>query len=141
MLVKQIMTQHPVTVGLDEDLEALRALFKKTGFHHVLVLDDKGRLCGVVSDRDLLRSISPFVGTAAARTQDLQTLNRKVHQIMSRAPVVARAEQELWMAAYSLLEHKISCLPVLSVNDELLGILTWRDILRALVEGEDRKIQ
>jgi hypothetical protein len=39
-------------------------------------------LCGVISDRDLLRALSPYVGTASENARDTATLRKRVHQIM-----------------------------------------------------------
>lgn len=84
--VAEIMSTKIVTVLADDDLLAVRALFERHNFHHLLVTDN-GRLIGVISDRDLLRNLSPFVGRLSERSQDVRTLYRRVHQMMTREPV------------------------------------------------------
>lgn len=128
-----IMTKNVVTVSMDERLEAIRQIFAEKRFHHLLVLEDK-RLVGVVSDRDLLKSISPFVATMSERPQDRWTLNKRVHQIMTRKLITAKADMEIAAAAKLLVEHGVSCLPVVSDDGaEVVGIVTWKDILKCLV--------
>jgi len=61
-----IMTARVVTVEMDDRLEIVKEIFDTMNFHHLLVVDEHKKLSGVVSDRDLLRAISPYVGSAAA---------------------------------------------------------------------------
>ncbi len=127
------MTPDPVTVGMDDDLHRVKELFELYRFHHLLVLAG-GNLVGVISDRDLLRASSPFIGRASERPQDLATLNRRVHQIMTRGLVVVPPEMPVAESARLMLGKRVSCLPVVAEPEgTLLGIVTWRDQLRALL--------
>ncbi|MCA3005639.1 MAG: CBS domain-containing protein [bacterium] len=128
MNVLDIMTPDAVTVGMDDSLETVRAIFNSHRFHHLLVID-QGRCVGVISDRDLLRNLSPFVGTKSERTQDAWSLQRKVHQIMTRAVVAVRVDTPIRDCMALLLRHGISCLPVLDDRHRPLGIVTWHDLL------------
>jgi len=132
MNVDAIMSREPVTVGMDDDLHRVKDLFDLYRFHHLLVLLGE-RLVGVISDRDLLRASSPFVGRASERPQDLATLNRRVHQIMTRNLVVVPPDTPVEVSARLMLDKRVSCLPVVSDEGRLLGIVTWRDQLRALL--------
>ena len=126
--VETIMTRHVVTVSMDETLRHVRELFHSVRFHHLVVVE-KGRVVGVISDRDLLKNVSPFVGKATERTQDSFTLERKVHQIMSRRLVSCGPEIGIGQAGRLMLDHKVSCLPVLNGTGACIGIVTMRDIL------------
>jgi acetoin utilization protein AcuB len=86
MLIERIMSKPVVTVTLDTTLRMVKQIFENAKFHHLLVVE-KGKLYGVLSDRDLLKSISPFIGTLQETAHDKFTLNKKVHQIMSRKPI------------------------------------------------------
>jgi acetoin utilization protein AcuB len=132
MKVGEIMSTDPVTVGMDDDLHRVKDLFDLYRFHHLLVLLGE-RLVGVISDRDLLRATSPFIGRASERPQDVATLNRRVHQIMTRKLVVVAPEAPVDEAARLMLDKRVSCLPVVDDEDRLLGIVTWRDQLRSLL--------
>lgn len=128
--ITDVMTSHVVTVDLDARLKDIQTLFENRGIHHVLVVDE-GELLGVISDRDVLSALSPFVNTASEQLRDLNTLKRRAHQVMSRDPVTVTRETDIHEAAALLLEHDISCLPVLSEDAQLEGIVTWRDLLGA----------
>ena len=86
MTVADIMTKEVITIGMDDSLQAINNMFEKHRFHHVLVLENE-ELVGVISDRDVLRKISPFINTLSEDFRDLETLNTKAHQIMTRTPI------------------------------------------------------
>jgi acetoin utilization protein AcuB len=129
MNVNQIMSTGVVTVGLDDKLIRVKELFDEHKFHHLLVIDAE-QLCGVVSDRDLLKALSPNLGTLAETAKDRATLDKKVHQIMSRQPIVLRAGSSIDEAIQLFSKHRISCLPVVDGENKPLGIVTWRDLLK-----------
>ncbi len=129
MTLETIMTRHVVSVRMDDELHTIRDLFNKYRFHHVLVMD-KCRVVGVVSDRDLLKNTSPFIGKLAERTMDLQCLHRKAHQIMNRSLVSGAPEMPIADAALLMINNRISCLPVINSDGACVGIVTMRDLLR-----------
>ncbi len=132
------MTSRVVTVGFDDTLATVREIFAEASFHHLLVVEE-GKLQGVVSDRDLLRAISPFIDSVVESARDLGTLNKRVHQIMSRKPLTLRPESSLSDAVALFLSNKISCIPIVDADFRPVGIVSWRDVLRYLVpmdEGE-----
>ncbi len=134
MFIKEIMTRDVVTVDMDDTLVLIREVFDLKPFHHVLVTE-MGRLVGVISDRDLLKNISPFVGKFSERTQDLASLRKKAHQIMSRAPVTVLETTPIPEASAKMLKSGISCLPVVDEKGFVRGIVTWRDMLKWCYEA------
>lgn len=137
MTVAEVMTRQLITVSMDEPLVSIIECFKQNHCHHVLVLE-RERLVGVISDRDVLRHVSPFVGTFAELTRDGATLNLPAHCVMTRKPLTAAPTDDLDDAAQKLLAAGISCLPVVREGARPIGILTWRDLLRALVGSQSR---
>lgn len=133
--VGRIMSKRLVTVELDDSLEVVRDILDATRFHHVLAVED-GRLYGVVSDRDLLRALSPYIGSTVETQRDVATLNKRVHQIMTRKPITLRESDAIGTAARFMLDARISCLPVVDADMKPIGIVTWRDILGFVVHDE-----
>ena len=131
MNIDRVMTRETITIGMDDDVRRVSVLFEEHRFHHLLVVE-RGRLVGVISDRDLLRNVSPFIGKLSERSQDMATLNRRVHQIMTRKPVTISSEMKVEDAAQVMLEHRVSCLPVVTKDGHVVGIVTWRDLLSGL---------
>lgn len=135
--VASIMTRRVISVCMDDTVRAVRDLFERHRFHHVVVVDD-GRAVGVVSDRDLLRHLSPFVGQGAERPLDRATLERKVHQVMTRKLICVKEDVLIEEAGQLMLHHTISCLPVLDEAGTCVGILTTHDIMRWCLQGKCR---
>jgi acetoin utilization protein AcuB len=127
-----VMTTRLVTVEVDDSLEVVKQIFDSVKFHHLLVVDSGKKLCGVISDRDLLRALSPYIGTASENARDTATLKRRVHQIMTREPVTLPPEATLADAVKLFLEHRVSCIPVVGPGFKAVGILSWRDVLKSL---------
>ncbi|NVK25055.1 MAG: CBS domain-containing protein [Gammaproteobacteria bacterium] len=131
MSLKSLMTTDLVTVRMDDSLAMVKGIFDNTNFHHLLVVENK-TLVGVISDRDLFKALSPNIDSEVANAKDLATLNKKVHQIMSRKPIVIAPDASVKQAITLFNEHTISCLPVVDENDKPVGIISWRDIMREL---------
>lgn len=131
MNVRHIMSTRVVTIEMDDKLEEVKRIFESTGFHHLLVVED-GKLCGVVSDRDLLRALSPYIGSMVETARDVATLNRRVHQIMSRKPLTLGPDAAIRDAIRLLSDNPISCVPIVDERLRPVGIVSWRDVLRAL---------
>jgi acetoin utilization protein AcuB len=134
MTVAEIMSPHLITVGLDDSLEQIQELFQQHHFHHLMVATG-GRLRGVISDRDVLRHVSPFVATAGAQRRDEATLKMHAHQIMTRRPVTVTPETDTLAAAAIIIAKGISCLPVVDDREQLIGVVTSKDLLRAMVQA------
>ncbi|HEY2779183.1 MAG TPA: CBS domain-containing protein [Steroidobacteraceae bacterium] len=126
------MTTRVVTVEMDDRLDVVKKIFDTLKFHHLLVVDDHRKLKGVVSDRDLLKALSPYVGSATENARDVATLNKRVHQIMSRELITLQPRAAVADAVQLFLEHRISCIPVIDAARTPVGILSWRDVLKAL---------
>ena len=130
MKINEIMTKEVYTVSMDTTLKTIYEIFEKQKFHHLIVVEED-ELRGIISDRDLLKAISPFLNTLAEQDRDLFTLRKKAHQIMSRNPVTITKDASLEDAVNLLLNQKISCLPVVSPDTKIEGIVTWKDLLKA----------
>lgn len=133
LTVAGLMTRDVVTVNMDASIHEVQRVFAAAPFHHLVVTEEK-RVVGVISDRDLLKHLSPFIGNLSERSQDRSLLNRRVHQIMTRALLTVRPEQDAGDAGRMMLEHRVSCLPVVDEHGACAGILTLRDIARWAVE-------
>lgn len=129
--VAVLMSRRLVTVGMDDSLDLVRKLLRRHDIHHLPVIDS-GRLVGIISDRDLLRALSPALGTASETTRDAATLHKRAHQVMSRQLVTVAPEATVAAAVKLLVARKLSCLPVCAPEQQLLGLLSWRDLARHL---------
>ncbi|MDO9138779.1 MAG: CBS domain-containing protein, partial [Methylobacter sp.] len=129
--IADIMIAKPITVGMDTGLLVVKEIFDHVYFHHLLVENEEDKtFAGVISDRDLLGALSPYVHTAAETSRDKATFNKRAHQIMSRQVDTVSPATNCNIAVQKMLDADVSCLPVLDENKFILGIVTWKDFLK-----------
>ncbi|MGZ5059223.1 MAG: CBS domain-containing protein [Methylobacter sp.] len=134
MIVADIMTANPVTVNMDTELLEIKDIFDHVFFHHLLVENEADKtLAGVISDRDLLSALSPYIHTASETLRDIETLKKRAHQIMSRQIDTVTPATDCNIAAQRMLDADVSCLPVVDDKKVILGIVTWKDFLKSYV--------
>ena len=138
MSVSDFMTADPVKVGPEHTLASIRQLFEQHHFHHVLVTD-KRKLVGIISDRDVLKALSPFVGQQEEEMRDTHTMITRAYELMTRDPVTVSPEAPIIEAVRLMHDRGLSCLPVVNSSGQPMGILTWRDLVRAMLEHSYRK--
>lgn len=131
MQVSQIMSTRIVSVSMDDSLRVIKNIFDNLSFHHLLVIEH-GELMGIISDRDLFKALSPNIGTLAETSRDTATLNKLAHQIMTRKPICIAPETQIYDAIAVFNKHGLSCLPVTDIEHKPVGVLSWRDIFKAI---------
>jgi acetoin utilization protein AcuB len=158
------MSSPPVTIAPDTAFPDALKLMHKYLIRQLPVVDAKGVLIGIISERDLLYA-SPSPDTAL-RVWELIYLVSKLEQrgIVDRQRIVPTPELSVWELTYQLsrlripeimtrdvitttpdasiedaaqliLENEVCALPVVDKENRVLGIITRTDILRALVEN------
>jgi acetoin utilization protein AcuB len=131
MEVTKIMTPGPITVSPDDKLSDVQEIFDRHRFHHLLVVEEL-QLVGVVSDRDLLEALSPNLGKPSETLRDLATLNKRVHQIMTRQPIVLQSTASVEDAIEAFRNNRISCIPIVDARNRPVGIVSWRDVFKVI---------
>jgi len=127
VLVRDIMQEKVVTISAGDSLSTAEDIMRLGQVRHMPVVH-RGKLVGVVSERDLLRiSLSGLnEGGNEERRAFLHALD--IGRAMSTPPIVVEPFASVEKAALLLAEHKIGCLPVVD-GDELVGLVTATDLL------------
>jgi CBS-domain-containing membrane protein len=112
---------------------AARELMKKRGLRHLPVVDPRGRLVGIITDRDLRQVV--FMPALRARLANAAELlgAMTVSDMMTRKVVVVKPGATIAEAARLMHGRKIGALPVVE-RGRLVGIITESDILAAFEE-------
>ena len=133
MLVKEYMTSPAATISAKTGIQAGLKMMKEGKFRRLPVVDDHGKLVGIVSERDLLHA-SPSQATSLS-IWELNYLLSKVQiaEIMTKNVMVARPEASLESAASVMLDNKIGGLPVVDADNKVIGIITESDIFKAFL--------
>lgn len=133
-LVRAWMTRDPVTICSTTPVAAVRELLDRRRLRHLPVVDG-GRLCGIVSDRDV--GLSARAVRRAARLGDLDAVlddDRPVRAVMTPHPYTVAADAPVEAAVRVLVARRIHALPVVD-GSRLVGIITTVDCLLAGRQG------
>jgi acetoin utilization protein AcuB len=140
LLARDWMTRKLVTLSPEASVAEALTLCRERRIRHIPILEE-GRLVGIVSDRDL-RDASPALGDAQ-RASALQKI--RVGDVMTREVSTADPQDSIENLAQEMYEFKIGSLPVVAegpmvdeglvavAEEELMGIVTSSDVMRALV--------
>jgi acetoin utilization protein AcuB len=134
--VKDVMSKDPVTIGPDTVARVARERMRERGIRHLPVVDAKGQLLGMLTDRDLAHAsfmplLTEYLGWSAGRLA-----MPRVRDLMTWSVVTTHPEATLVQAALTMFQRRIGSLPVLE-EGRLVGILTERDILATLSENRE----
>lgn len=133
--VAQVMSPAVRTLRCDEHLEIADEVMSAHRIRHLPVVDERGLVCGVVSQRDLFRgALARALGYGRTAERRLHSTLR-IKEVMSPKVVTIGPFEPLANAARLMLEHKVGCLPVVD-GQKLLGIVTESDFVK-LALGDD----
>jgi acetoin utilization protein AcuB len=134
MYVGRIMHTNLITVSPKATLVEARELIEKWAIDHLLVVDNKGKLVGIISDRDLKQYWASPANTLS--THELGYLLEKilVEMIMVKTVVTITTETTIERAAFIMQVNNINSLPVME-DEDLVGIITSTDVMGVLLEA------
>ena len=133
--VKDRMTHNPAVVTPEESLKDAIGKMQQGHFRHLPVVDNAGKLIGVLSDRDI-RLISPSLAFVRKGDAMVQLSLLTVQQAAVFDPIFIKPETTLKEAAELMLRWQVGGLPVADDNDKLIGVITYTDLLRDSVGSQ-----
>ncbi len=125
---REFMTREPVVLGQDARLRDAVELVMVRRIRHIPIVGPGGELIGIVTDRDVKRSLPSPLSAIAAEEYEL-ILETPVGRVMTREPHTVTPDTTLAQAVEKLLAVKVGGLPVVE-DGKLRGIFTERDALR-----------
>ena len=134
MLVKNWMTENVVTITPERSMMKASKLMKDHGISRLPVVDESGRIVGIVSDRDI-KDASPSKATTLDMHELYYLLSEvKIKDIMTKKVTTIRDDETVEKAAVLMLEGNFGGLPVVDGDARVVGIITDTDIFKVLVE-------
>jgi len=112
--------------------EALR-LMREKKIRRLPVLDSRGKLVGIVSDKDLLYASPSPVSSLSVWEMNYLLAKLKVEEVMTRAVITVTEETPLEEAARIMADNKIGGLPVMR-GETTVGIVTETDLFKTFLE-------
>jgi acetoin utilization protein AcuB len=143
MRVEELMTSKVFTVDTHDMIDRVFFLIHYEKVRHLPVLE-KGKVVGMVSDRDMYKALGPKSNSSAIESNtsgtELHVIPKKVQNIMRRGVISVSPQTPASNAAALMAENKIGALPVLE-DGKLVGILSATDILRVFSKLEQAREQ
>ena len=132
MFISDYMTADPLTISEDLPLTEARQILIEHHFRHLPVVDGNNRLIGVISDRDLRSAYPSSILSESERAEVFRKVEEaSVSQIMSRNCSCLTLSSTLDDALMVFERDKVGALPVVTEDDEVIGIFSMRDLTAA----------
>ena len=127
-----IMTSDLLTIRPEDSMDKVDELFRSHNFHHLPVVDEAGKVAGMISKADYLHlcdSMSLF-----SKKMEIVKNNRLfrsilVEDVMSRQVATLRKDDTVRLAAGYFRENLFHAIPIVDESDQLVGIVTTFDML------------
>jgi acetoin utilization protein AcuB len=130
MKVVDVMTKDPLTVSPSDIIGQADELMFENRFRQLPVVEGN-QLVGIVTDRDIRSFLSgPLLSSPEARET---AFNTAVREIMTTEPMTLSPDDDLEEAVQLLIDEKIGGVPVVDETEGLVGIVTYVDLLRYLL--------
>jgi len=135
--VSEVMTVDVITVNKNDTADIAYRIMQHHNIHHLPVLDDDKKLCGIVSKTDL-DSISIGMGLFANQHRDEQNAIHlstfRITEFMVSEVVTLNIEDTIETAIRIFSQNKIRAIPIMN-DTNLVGILSALDILKLISNG------
>ncbi|HKI50008.1 MAG TPA: CBS and ACT domain-containing protein [Desulfobacteria bacterium] len=132
MLVKDWMSKNVISADVNDSMQNAMKLLKQNNISMLPVMK-KGKLVGIVTDRDLKRASASDATTLEVHELLFLISKIKVQDIMTKDPVTIPFDFTVEEAAEVLLEKRISGAPVVDGVGKVIGTITKGDLFRVLI--------
>lgn len=133
MLVGNRMSHPVITIHPNTSVEDALNLMVNENVRRLPVVDDRGHMVGIVSERDLIRAEPSEATTLDIWEQKDFIRKLKIDRIMTRNVITVTEETTLEEAARIMADKKIAGLPVIK-DDKVIGIITETDLFKIFLE-------
>lgn len=129
--VSNFMTSKVLVAKADDGIRQTFFRMRENDIRHMPVVDETRRLVGIISDRDLRRPEWVDEAPDLTHIYNLDD-NLSVGDLMTRNVMVAHTYDTIAKATKVLTQHRFGAMPVLNKEQELVGMLSSLDLLKAL---------
>lgn len=131
MLVREVMTPHPVVIEPDTPVTQAQRLMKEDNIRHLPVLREGKGLVGLITRDALNQALPSELSSLTIWEINYQLARIKVRDVMVKKVISVTEDVTVEEAARIMIDNKIGSLPVMR-DGKLAGIVTDIDLLEAL---------
>jgi len=133
MLVEERMSHPVITVSPKTPMQEAHKLMRDEKVRRLPVVDDRGKLVGIVSESDFLHASPSDVSSLSVWEMNYMLSKITVEKIMTSAVITTQTDTPIEVAARKMVDSKIGVLPVKKDGD-LVGIITETDLFKVFLE-------
>lgn len=134
MFVREKMSSPAVTIPPDMPFQDALKLMREKGFRRLPVVNAKGKLIGIVSERDLLYAEPSPASSLSVWELNYLLSQLHVKELMTKDVISTTPDTPIEAAAEIMSTRKIGGLPVVDEENHVVGVITETDIFKAFVE-------
>ena len=136
MRVRDLMSSKVVSAHVGTPVEVAYQLMRDGGFRHLPVLSTKGKLVGILSERDLRGVGAIFKDANSGIDEFLVTEATTVEKIMVTNPITVSPDASVSTAVKIIRDKRIGAL-IVAEGEAMVGILSYLDVLDAAERAHD----
>ncbi len=136
MRVRDLMSSKVVSAHVGTPVEVAYQLMRDGGFRHLPVLSTKGKLVGILSERDLRGVGAIFKDANSGIDEFLVTEATTVEKIMATNPITVSPDASVSTAVKIIRDKRIGAL-IVAEGEAMVGILSYLDVLDAAERAHD----
>lgn len=134
MNVGHFMTKNVITVTRNTRVTDAVDLMEKNQFHRLPVVEDH-QYIGIVTDKEIAENSPSNVTSLSIFEMNYLFDKMTVGEIMTRQEITVQADTLLEEAATIMKNKNVTVLPVLDDEKKIVGIITYKDVFKALLES------
>lgn len=129
--ISDFMILPPIILKYNESFARVEEILRTRNIKHLPILDENGRLGGLITLSDLYRTCSPRKTMDGAFVYDKSQLeNFILKNVMTKNPRTLKAKDTLKDALEIMTMGGFGCLPIVDDDRRIIGIVTQTDIIR-----------
>jgi acetoin utilization protein AcuB len=134
MFVRDRMSSPAVTIKPKTPYYDALTLMRDHRFRRLPVVDKRGKLVGIVSERDLLYAAPSSATTLSVWESNYLLSKIQVRRVMTEEVITTTPDTPVEEAAHLMVANKIGGLPVVDETGRVVGIITETDVFKAFEE-------
>jgi CBS-domain-containing membrane protein len=132
MIAAEIMTRDPQTIPSTASVAAAVDALQSLRVRHLPVVDERGVVVGMLSDRDLGPLMRTFIESAEVDRMAVPPEMQSITDLMSTDPITVEEDTDVTEIIDTLIDERVGAVPVVDGADRVIGIISYVDVLAAL---------
>lgn len=132
--VAELMTADPLSLLRSASLKDAHDLMREKNIRHIPVIDEQGQLVGMLTQKVMMAAVIGLLAKYGATALERKEKQQLVADLMLTDFATISAEQSLREVAAFFVKNRHGCLPVITAENKLIGILTSSDFVRLAAE-------